>query len=188
MQALVRRTLVAMGVVVLSASTLAAQGAATATKPISFGISAGATMPMGDFGDAAATGFNVGGLLEAKPAAMPVAFRFEVDYNRHSFSDDLSALADGNFNVISGTANVAYKFPTTTSPVRPYILGGVGMYRMGVEIEDESDSETKMGLNGGAGIEIPLSGFTSFIELRYHTVFTDDSNTNYMPIKFGIRF
>ena len=50
------------------------------------------------------------------------------------------------------------------------------------------DSETNVGLNGGAGIDIPLSGIGAFVEARYHTVFRDGENLNMLPVTVGIRF
>ena len=98
------RTFLLAGAVMFSASTLSAQ---SIVKPIAFGISAGATLPTGEFGDFAATGYNVGALLEVKPAAMPLSFRFEGGYQSFGFQDGV----DGNMNILSGVANAAHRRP-----------------------------------------------------------------------------
>ena len=35
---------------------------------------------------------------------------------------------------------------------------------------------------------VNLSGFETFVEARFHSVFTDESNTNFIPISFGFKF
>jgi hypothetical protein len=181
MRAAVRQFLVAAGAVVLSASAVSAQ---SMVKPFSFGISGGATMPTGEFGDVASTGYNVGGLLEVKAATTPLSFRIEGGYQSFNWQNDV----DGNTNVISAIGNVAYRLPVGTM-VRPYVIGGAGMYSLTSEIGSlKSDRENKLGVNGGAGIELPLSGLSTFIEARYHSVFTENQNLNIFPVSVGIRF
>ncbi len=70
--------------------------------------------------------------------------------------------------------------------VRPYVIGGLGAYNL--DFSEAGDGETKLGVNVGGGLEIPLTGLTGFAEVRYHTVFADGSDLNFLPIKFGIRF
>jgi hypothetical protein len=60
-----------------------------------------------------------------------------------------------------------------------------------VDIGDRTvsgESETNVGLNAGVGLDFGLSGLSTFLEARFHSVFTDGSNTNFVPIVFGIRF
>ena len=44
------------------------------------------------------------------------------------------------------------------------------------------------GINVGGGFEFALSGFDTFVEARFHSVFTDNSSTKFIPISFGIKF
>jgi len=79
-----------------------------------------------------------------------------------------------------------------------YFIGGIGFYGVDLGGEDaeefeefigeEIDSETEFGFNLGAGINLPLTGFSTFIEARWHSINTEDENTTYIPIVFGIRF
>ena len=39
--------------------------------------------------------------------------------------------------------------------------------------QDVSQSDTKFGLNVGAGLSFNLSGFETFVETRFHSVFTE---------------
>ena len=86
-------------------------------------------------------------------------------------------------------------FPMTEpATVRPYIIGGGGLYRVGCSDCGDLDSQNKGGINAGAGVQIPLSGFTSLIEGRWHMIFdsedtiADDSNTTFISLSAGLLF
>lgn len=168
---------------VVSAASAHAQATGAPTRPVSIGIAGGLTIPTGDAGDQIKSGFLVGGLLEVARPASPLAFRFEVDYQR--FDSKLDLPGAGNLRVISGVANVLYKFAGETA--RPYLLGGVGLFNSGSSVEN-SESETDFGANVGLGLEIPLSGITAFGDVRYQTIFASPDNVNLIPIRVGIRF
>ena len=159
-------------------------------NPFSFGVSAGAAVPVGDFGDGYKTGYGINGLIGIRVPASPVSFRGEVGYTRNDFKGGV----DGHTRIISGVANILLSAsPGPTVVARPYLIGGVGIYNgktsldaSNVEIDDGSD--TKFGLNGGVGVELPLSGISAFAEARFVSIFTEDRKTNYIPITVGIRF
>ena len=73
-----------------------------------------------------------------------------------------------------------------------YAIGGLGIYRLkfsgSVAGFDVSDTQTKFGINVGGGFTFNLSGFETFVEARFHSVFTEGSNTNFLPISFGFKF
>ncbi len=147
------------------------------TRSVNFGIAAGASFLTGNYGDFYDTGFNVMGTLGMQPASLPVGLRFDAAYN--SFGSNGPTL-----KVISGTAN-AVLTTSNMSGVKPYVIGGVGIYNSKA---GSGDGQTKFGLNAGGGIEFALSGFNTFVEARYHSVFTDGDNMNYIPLVFGIKF
>lgn len=149
------------------------------TRSVNFGLAAGASFPTGNFGDAYDTGFNVMGTLGFQPVAMPVGIRFDAAYN--SFGS--KGIFD-DAKIISGTANLVLT-TSNMGGVKPYVLGGVGVYNLDAGV---GDSQTKFGLNGGAGVEFALSGFNTYLEARYHSAFTEGENTNYIPLVFGIKF
>lgn len=169
---------------VVSAAPLAAQMA----SPIGFNVRAGAALPMAEFGDGFGTGFNVGAGLTFKPALLPVGLRFDGDYNRFGSKD----FDDFNVTVWALTANAV--LAPMLSPL--YGIGGIGFYSMdlGGANAPDLDSETDIGFNVGAGFKLPLTGFNTFVEARYHHVRTKDDNvagsvnTSFVPIVFGIEF
>ena len=155
------------------------------TRAVSFGIAGGATLPMGDIGDAYGTGYNVMATLGIQPMAMPVGLRLDVGYHNLGVDEEFEFAGADDLRVISGTANAVLTV-ANSGGVKPYVLGGIGMYNL----DGGGDSETKFGLNGGGGIEFPLAGFSTFAEARFHHVFTDDDegSVQLVPIVFGIRF
>ena len=98
---------------------------------------------------------------------------------------------DANFQIIQGTANAIYKFQTSdATKVRPYLIGGVGLYNYkftGDDVPDNLDSETDFGINAGAGFEFVAGAVGLFVEGRFHNVFAEDDNLNFIPITVGVR-
>jgi hypothetical protein len=171
----------AMGMLV-SASTLHAQGA-------EFSLGGGVDVPLGDFDDAAKLGFHGLAGVSVVPTNWPVGI--QVDGNWSQFSDDTPA--DIKYQLIYGTANVVYKFKTSEETrFRPYLIGGGGVYNFKVKGDDVlagvDDSETKFGINAGAGFDIMAGSAGLFVEGRFHDVFTSGSNTTFLPITVGVRF
>lgn len=169
---------------------LAAASATTAQaqRMYSVGVSAGAAMPTGDFGEVSSMGYNVTGSVGLSVPALPVSFRIDGMLNQFSFKevDDLGT------RIIGANANVVYAFPGLA--VRPYVIGGAGMYNMKATGDGiESESVTEFGLNGGLGAQFSLSGFKTFAEARLHHVMSKDDasgapNMQFSPISFGIMF
>ena len=172
----------------LAAPALAGAQDVGATRAFSLGIAAGATVPTGEYADFFGTGFNIMGSLGIQPAALPVGVRFDVAY--HSLpGEEIAGEEIEDASIISGTANAVLTV-SNTGGVRPYLIGGLGVYRLDA---GGDETPTKFGLNGGAGLEFGLAGFATFVEARYHSVFTDDEdgvegNLNLIPIVFGLRF
>ena len=162
----------------------------TFRNPISFGVVAGASIPVGDFADFAETGWHAGGLLQWDTPAFPIGIRADAVYHRFGEKNENG----GSPSLIVGTLNGVWSFPMTQPyAVRPYLIGGAGIYnsRCRPGAADGCDSETDFGLNGGGGIKVPLSGFTTVIEARYHIIFDSNgtvSNSTFIPISVGILF
>jgi len=178
-------------------------------RPITFGVAGGATQPLGDFNDAAKTGFT--GMLSVGLQPPAQAFGLRVDGMYHRFGLDVERFVedelpegvefDGNANILAGVASVVLTV-SNAAGVRPYLIGGGGLYRLGVDVEvradgetlAEDESQTDFGLAGGGGIAFPLGGFNAFVEARIHSVFSggdddeESGNTNFIPVVFGITF
>ena len=175
-----RTTTLLAATVVVAALTHAGASAAAAqsgTTPVSFGISGGPSFPTSE---GLNSGFQVAGHLGFRSRTSPLGVRFDVLYDNwdvEGTSVDLRALG--------GTANLMFHLPSSSGAVRPYISGGIGIYNTKVE---NVDGDTNAGLNAGVGLDFPMSGIIPFAEVRFHSIFTDEEKTNFVPIVFGIRF
>jgi outer membrane protein with beta-barrel domain len=170
----------AMGILV-NASALHAQGA-------QFSLGGGVDVPLGEFDDAVKLGFHGLAGVSVVPTNWPVGI--QVDGNYGQFNDDTPL--DRKFQLIYGTANVVYKFMTAEeSRFHPYLIGGGGVYNVkpkGDDVDPLADSETKFGINAGAGFDIKAGSAGLFVEGRFHDVFTSGSNTTFIPLTVGVRF
>lgn len=173
---------IGLAVSALVVGTLAfAQSADAQTR---FGIAAGLAVPTGDFGDVASSGFNVEGSVEFKPMTMPFGIRADLFYNR--FGIDVSGV-DGNFTALGAALNALFQMSGVGAA--PYLLVGPTITNLDGEVNGSSgEGETKIGAQGGVGVKFPLSGFTSKVEARFNTIFTENENTNLFIVNFGVLF
>lgn len=172
---------------VVAGLLMAGVGAAQAQTPVTFGIGGGATIPLGNTSDAVKTGWNGLALVQFKPASSPVGFQIDGQYQELKSK---AGLTPGKSQLVNGTANVVFSFPTSAeTKVRPYLIGGAGAYNVKFKpTTGTSASTTKFGINAGAGFDFALSGATIFVEGRFHNVFTEGSNTKFIPINLGVKF
>ncbi|BAH37192.1 MAG TPA: hypothetical protein DGD08_00195 [Gemmatimonas aurantiaca] len=184
-----KRALRMLGLAAAIAAPAALSAQASTDKPVSFGLSGGLSLPMGDLGDATESGFTGAGHIFLKPASMKsLGFRGDVSFDRWS----AKATDDVNLQSIGFVANALYSV-NSASMVKPYLLGGVGMYNSKATIDlgstgGSTPSSTDLGIQVGGGLRFQLSGFSTFLEAKYVNVFTDGSSTNWLPITFGVRF
>lgn len=143
----------------------------------SFGIAAGATLPMGDAADAYKMGYHATLSLGIKPPLAPVGVRAEGMFN----SLDVDG-ADASLRLMGLTVNGTYTLIPTA-----YLIGGVGMYNSKIS-GSAADAENDFGFNVGAGLNIPLTGFGTYIEARYHHIPVDGGSFQFVPVSVGIRF
>ena len=181
-----KRTLVGSALV-LSAIAAAAMPA-HAQRRTTIGFAAGASVPVGDLGDATSTGFHaLGTLAISGSAATPLGFRVDGMYN------SLSGKSSGpDLTIWTVNGNLVFALPGMMAT--PYLIGGAGWYNTKTD-EDDVDSSNNFGLNGGIGARFSLSGFSTFAEVRFHNIFgeknefTDERpSLRMIPLTFGILF
>jgi hypothetical protein len=175
---------ISKGLIAAAALLTAAQLPAQSHKPVTIGIAAGAAIPVGDFADAYNTGYNGTVALTFSSVGTPLGLRVEGMYNKFLGRDDVGP-NQPDARVLGGTANVVYSLPG--QGIRPYLIGGAGYYSAKIDV-DNASSTNKFGINGGVGAMFPLSGFSTYVEARYHHMFTDGSATQFIPVTFGIFF
>lgn len=168
---------------------------AHAQTPVSFGVGGGVNLPLSNFKDAAKLGFQGTALVAFAPANLPVGFRVDGTYQQNKYDDDVAAaLGDGKFQTIYGTADVVYTFKTAESSMfHPYLIAGGGVYSMknkpdAPTTSNPEDTETKFGVNAGAGFDYSVGSATVFLEGRFHNIFISDNNQSFVPITIGVKF
>ena len=172
--------LAAVAAAAIFTSPISAQSA----KAVSIGVSGGAAIPVSDLGDDFKTGYNGTVSLSLNSVGTPLGIRFDGMYNRMGVRDDrIVSLPD--VIITSANANLVYALPGTG--IRPYLIGGGGIYGYKPDISG-AKTETDFGLNGGIGAAFPLSGFNTFVEARFHNIFTERVATRFVPVTFGISF
>jgi hypothetical protein len=158
---------------------------AGAQTPVEFGLGAGISIPSGTTNDGLKSGWHGTALVQFKPAASPVGLQVDGSYNHLGFDG-----VGGKYEVINGTANAVYTFSVAPeTQFRPYLIGGGGVYNLKAKPDvGFSSSDTKFGINVGAGFNIRTSGIGVFVEGRFHNVFVPGSDFHYIPITVGVRF
>lgn len=175
----------------ITAVALSLAVAAPAHAQAHFGISAGASLPTGDFGDAADAGYNVNALVGISMPMSPIGFRGEVGWNQF----DVKGGSNDTWRFLNGTANVVLT-PSSFMPAKPYLIAGIGAYNVKLSGDNittvlgGSQSETRVGFNGGVGFKASVGELGAFLEARYVSVSGKNGGSalSYVPVTFGITF
>lgn len=149
---------------------------------MSFSIAAGASLPMGDAADALDMGYNATLGLGIKPPLAPLGLRIEGAFNSFEYKSNTFGLE--SFRVLALIANGTLSAPTMPA----YLIGGLGMYNSKATARINTDAETDFGFNIGGGFNLPLTGFSTFFELRYHHIPMTGGAIKFVPITVGLRF
>jgi opacity protein-like surface antigen len=166
----------ALAAALLSPTVAHAQGNAN-----TFNLAGGWSVPTGSFGDFNSAGFALIGGLGFGATGSPIRIRAEAAYNQfnHPSPSNQSSRAGGF------TGNAVYDFPMGPgAQFTPYGIGGIGFY--GARFSDNGDTQWNVGWNLGGGVRFPLTGFSVYVEARYHSVSSVD--VSFAPIVFGVVF
>lgn len=176
------------------------------------GLDAGGSVPRGDFDRWYRSGWSVGVPFGWQSLESPWGVRGDISYSRLSGRDfDVSNFGTGSTadpQIWSAQLDLKLNLPLSrTSTWRPalYALGGGGLHYFrnftsdfnavtgtgsgpAIQTALDGSSQTKFGLNGGLGLSFGIGRADLFVESRYVSVFTSGSNTNWVPVTFGITF
>lgn len=184
---------------VLAVTVLLASTPAHAGKLVELGLGGGMSVPVGDTGDAFDSGFHVRGFVHAKPPMLPFGLRGALGYQRFDMAS-LPVSQTGKAEMLSGLANVTLEL-IPFGPVRPYVTAGLGAFHVKGEVDSMSTqtkiSETKFGIDAGAGVKLRLGAIKAFAEARFENAFTDQGinpalndpkSIKVVPVTFGLVF
>lgn len=158
----------AVGAVTVALAILTTASPATA-QSIRFGAGLGPALSLESGGG---TDFHVMGTAAfGREVGNPVYFRADGMLQFRSGSD-----------LFIGTGNVVYNFfVAEETKIRPYVIGGAGIY---------ADGGTDFGINAGAGSIFSLGNTPArlFAEARFHAIFANGNTITQLPITVGLIF
>ena len=169
---------------------------------VSFGLGGGVSVPVSDAADAFKTGFNGQGFVRFNLKVLPIAPRVDFTFSKFNLADDVkvgttgTTGTTGTSQMLAGVANLQYSL-IRSGPVRPYIVAGLGAYNFKTDLDNAasgSTSDTRFGVNGGAGVVFKLGhALSAYVEGRLDNVFTDKGliatdQIQVVPVTFGVVF
>jgi opacity protein-like surface antigen len=116
-----------------------------------------------------------------------IGIRGEGSYSQTS---EASGVTAHSTKIFGGMAEVVWAPGKAADQIRPYLLGGLGLYNVKVDVAGTSGSATKIGFGVGAGAayKVGTGGTRLFVEGKFVSVSTDVTKTNFIPIRVGVRF
>jgi hypothetical protein len=198
-------TLIAL--LVMSAVSMAQVG--TPGSPVSWYAGAFLSLPTSPegFTDNWKLGYHgmVGAGFNVAPKIQMIG---KIEY--HKFGADIDAVAPGSTGVDGGGINTwmfgadaKMNLGAPAVPMKPYILGGLGIASLKFNEYETSDTALATSLNSGStgetvskvyfnfggGVEFGLGPKTSwFLQARYVSVATEGSALTYIPLTVGLKF
>ena len=185
-----------------AAAPAAMSAASTSTEPaFSLGVLGGVSIPTGNLSDGASSGWHGGAFIGLNPG-LPISFRIEGvvhDFGTKSVSPATGVTVKDHGVIINANLDGVWHFPTT-GMLQPYLIAGGGVYDVGNTASCSATGSgsctgfkkgkatlNRFGINGGAGVNLKLSGLAVFAEARYHDVFTSGNSSQMVPISVGLR-
>jgi hypothetical protein len=148
------------------------------TNGVQFNIAAGAAFPTGDFGNVADVGYNLTVGLGSHQRGSPLGFRVEGMYNEWNVSGIGDRKTHAGGVVANATLDLSGATATSGTGNSFYLIGGLGYFGTG--------GSSNIGYNVGGGFKFPLTGFSAYVEARYHSI--SDVNVKFVPVVFGLVF
>jgi len=114
--------------------------------------------------------------LEYAVSGQPYALRGEAMVQHFALK---SGRTGDDSNLLSLGTTIVYRLQKSTA--QTFVTGGIAIY-------NATHEGTRPGFNAGAGVEIPLTGFSAVAELRLHVMLSDARPLLALPFTVGIRF
>ena len=173
-------------------------GLITGRKLVQFGFGGGMSVPTSNAKEAFENGVHGRGFMLVNLPGLP-SLRFDLSATKFDWKEAVvggGATAEGQSQVLGGLANMSINL--LKGPIRPYVMAGVGAFHIRNELQtsgepDETSSQTRFGIDGGAGLAIKIMRLEMFVEGRIQNVYTergmiDTKSIQTIPVTFGIIF
>ena len=177
---------------------LPGMGLISSRKPlVQVGFGGGMSVPTSNAKEAFENGVHGRGFMLLNIPGLP-SFRFDLSATKFDWKEAVigSATMQGESQVLAGLANLSIDL--FKGPIRPYVMAGVGAFHIRNELQaegetDETSSQTRFGIDGGAGLAFKIKRLEMFVEGRVQNVYTergviDTKSIQTVPVTFGIIF
>jgi len=151
-----------------------------AAQSAHFGLGGGLTFPLRDYHTSDNTGWHVLGKVDIDIPESPIDVRVDAMYSQTS----QKAVSGGNTKLAGGTADLLYHISTAAPDVKPYIVGGAGLYN----VNSGSGSTTKFAWGAGLGASIGVGPLHAFAEVRYVSIHLTGGALRFVPVTAGLSF
>lgn len=178
-----RMWLTVVGAVLLAATRAPGQG-------VGYGAGGGVLVPISDYHDIDKAGWVVGADLTYWLASASIGIRLEGSYSQTSQRAGACCI-DHQTKIAGGMVDIVYEFGTTEAPMRPYVLGGLGVYNLRFTATGfPASSDTRLGFGAGAGLAWRMGGGRTrlFVEGKITTFTVNHVQFASVPIRAGLRF
>ncbi len=174
--------IVVAGLVVLVGGALAPAALAGQRLHVYAGGGGGVVSPAGSLGGVDQVGWHVVGEALGTLTG-PLGFSVDAVYGQTGHKSGVA----GKTTLAGGTANAGIWLGRPTGRVRLLLLGGVGAFRVNVDVPSfGSTAATKLALDGGGGLLIGSRRRRGFLTVQYVTVRTSPQTTAFIPISAGV--
>jgi hypothetical protein len=153
---------------------------------LGFVLGAGATFPVGDYGEYAKTGWMVnGGVWAPIGEARSAGVLGEIFYGSNSHDDE-----GDKTNLYGGFGGATYRLG---DPSRPgvFVIGKVGAMAHSYksdEFPDLEETDWKFAYGLGAGFAIPRGTWVPWITVQYVSTAGGDYTTAFVPVSVGFTY
>src|SRR5881396_2859527 len=127
------------GMVLLAVALCVAAARPAMAQSWRYGFSAGALLPMGDYGKGDKMGWVAGAGATYWLPGQAIGIRGDFSYSQTSHDVGI----DGNSKIAGGMASVVYGLNPASAPARILLTGGLGYYNL--KESSTSASESKVG-------------------------------------------
>lgn len=157
---------------------------ALAQRPLKLGIAGGISVPSADLADGTGPGWNALATIALSTLMQPIGLRLDIAHAEFLQDEGVDTPRP---TLSSATLNATYRLPMTDSPVSPYLITGLGLYRTDCS-GGSCEGSNHFGWNAGAGTKVNVLGLLTFLEARYHSANAGTGRAAYIPVTLGLMF
>ncbi len=151
-----------------------------AQTPMRFSVVGGLSLPVGDLGNNADLGLNLGLRGEGRAIAPGWAFRGDLSWDRYDGHGGVSA-----YSYLALAGNLVHH----AAGGRLYEFGGLGIYNSRIAFANALDrSDTNLGVQMGLGLDLSSKAPNLFTEFGLTSAFTSGRSSVWFPVRLGVRF